>query len=101
MLPEQIRDGWLVVGESEKSATKRSPGGRLFVGSKGLGRLGALRLGRRATLITRPKSKPTKEYRLELDWDHFDKADLVEEIPLEVVEHKRSRGAEQGSEVII
>jgi len=59
MLPDQIRDGWLVVGESEKSATKRSPGGRLFVGSKGLGRLGALRLGRHATLITRPKSEPT------------------------------------------
>src|SRR5205085_1027470 len=101
MLLEQIRDGWLVVGESEKSTTKRSPGGRLFVGSKGLGRLGALRLGRRATLITRPKSKPNVEYRLDINWSQFDRAHLVEDIPLDVVESKRARGGEKGSEVII
>ena len=44
MLPEEIRDGWLVIGESAKTGKKFSPGGRLLVGSKGLGRLAALRL---------------------------------------------------------
>jgi signal transduction histidine kinase len=101
MLPEQIRDGWLVVGESEKSTTKRSPGGRLLVGSKGLGRLGAIRLGRRATLITRPKSQPNLEYRLKIDWEKFDRAQLVEEIVLDVTESKRPRDTQKGSEILI
>ncbi|HEX7861124.1 MAG TPA: ATP-binding protein [Verrucomicrobiae bacterium] len=101
MLPEQIRDGWLVVGESEKSGTTRSPGGRLFVGSKGLGRLGALRLGKKATLITRPRSRPKFEYRLDLDWSRFDKAHLVEDIPLDIIESKRSEQSRSGSEVIV
>ncbi|HWX18480.1 MAG TPA: ATP-binding protein [Candidatus Binatia bacterium] len=101
MLPEQIRDGWLVVGESEKSITKRSPGGRLFVGSKGLGRLGALRLGRGASLVTRPKAKPNIEYCLQIDWDKFDRAQLVEQIELEVTERKRTRGAGKGTEIVI
>jgi len=101
MLPEQIRDGWLVVGESEKSLAKRSHGGRLLVGSKGLGRLGALRLGRRATLVTRPKERTDVEYRLQIDWDKFDHAQLVEEIELDVTESSRTRGAKPGTEILI
>ena len=101
MLPEQIREGWLVVGESEKAAANRSPGGRLLVGSKGLGRLGALRLGRRATLVTRPSGRPNVEYSLQIDWGKFERAQLVEEIELEVTERERAPGAGKGTEVVI
>ncbi|MBI5384998.1 MAG: ATP-binding protein [Verrucomicrobia bacterium] len=101
MSPNEIRDGWLVVGESAKAAAKRSPGGRLLVGSKGLGRLGALRLGRRATLISRPKAQPSVEYHVKLDWKEFDTAQLVEEIQLEVQEQRRPSGAGKGTEVLI
>src|SRR5438552_7442863 len=51
----EIRDGWLVVGNSLKSRRNTSPKGRLLVGSKGLGRLAALRLGHKVTLISRPE----------------------------------------------
>jgi HSP90 family molecular chaperone len=56
MTPEDIRDGWLVIGQSRKSAIRRTPSGRIPAGYKGLGRLAALRLGRKASVITRPKS---------------------------------------------
>ena len=63
--------------------------------------MGALRLGKRATLITRPKSRPKVEYRLDLEWSRFDDAHLVEDIPLDIVEMKRTPQSPSGSEVII
>src|ERR1041385_3641569 len=51
MSPEEIRNGWLIVGDSLKARGAKSPSGRLLVGSKGLGRLGALRLGRSVRLV--------------------------------------------------
>lgn len=64
--------------------------------AKGLGRLAALRLGSKAVLVTRPKEKPDKEYRVVLDWNHFDKAELVEQVELVIEEHAISR---RGSEI--
>src|SRR3954465_168546 len=58
LLPKQIREGWLVLGESLKRSETPTEGGRLLVGNKGLGRLAALRLGGMATLISRPKQRP-------------------------------------------
>ncbi len=88
MGPDEIRNGWLVVGDSLKAKSTNSPSGRLLVGSKGLGRLGALRLGRTATLTTRPKSEPGVQYRVILDWNAFDQAGVVEEVQLNIVEEK-------------
>jgi len=101
MVPEQIRDGWLVVGESTKAGRERSPGGRLLVGSKGLGRLAALRLGGKALLVTRPKEKPEKEYSVSLDWKAFDEAQLVEQVELNIEEHARKRATPSGTEVLV
>ena len=46
MTAKQIANGWLVLGRSSKSQTQRTPLGRVPAGSKGLGRLAALRMGR-------------------------------------------------------
>src|SRR5690242_5518295 len=43
-----IKNGWLVIGQSRKGGLKRTPAGRIPAGYKGLGRLAALRLGSRA-----------------------------------------------------
>jgi signal transduction histidine kinase len=84
MTEESIRSGWLVLGRSGKAARRPTRLGRLPVGDKGLGRLAALRMGRLATVHTRPAEKPGREYRLTLDWDLFDVADVVENVPLEI-----------------
>jgi signal transduction histidine kinase len=85
MTADQIRDGWLVVGRSSKSSSRRTPRGRLQVGDKGLGRLAALRMGARCVVTTRPASDPGCQYRLEIDWSEFDRASTVEAVAIPVV----------------
>ncbi|HTA13312.1 MAG TPA: ATP-binding protein [Solirubrobacteraceae bacterium] len=86
MTAEQLRDSWLVLGRSSKVSDQRTATfDRLQVGSKGLGRLAALRLGPVATLRTRPASDPGVEHTLVLDWSLFDNADTVDLVDLEIV----------------
>lgn len=85
MTAQSLRQGWLVIGRSgkrEKRLTARYH--RLPVGDKGLGRLAALRLGRRVVLSTRPAAEPGCEYRLVLDWDAFDRAEVVEDVTIDL-----------------
>lgn len=86
MASDQIRDGWLVLGRSGKDPTEVTRLGRLPVGEKGLGRLAALRLGRTVVLETRPRVEPGIEYVLAIDWSLFDKAEVVEDVELEIVQ---------------
>ncbi len=101
MTAEEIRNGWLIVGDSMKSRSETSPSGRLLVGSKGLGRLGALRLGRKVELTTRPKSEPGVQYRMEIDWAAFEHARVVEEVELIVAREQATLGSSQGTEIVI
>lgn len=101
MSPVDIRDGWLVIGQSRKSPNKRTPAGRIPAGYKGLGRLAALRLGRTADVSTRPKSPPDVEYRINIDWKEFDEAALVEEVELNILERKRKQGTTMGTDIVV
>ncbi|MEU8081315.1 ATP-binding protein [Catellatospora citrea] len=83
MLPQDITNGWLVLGRSNKNPTERTRLGRLPAGSKGLGRLAALRLGEHVSLRTWPKGHSV-QYNLEIDWKAFDSVDLVEQVSLSV-----------------
>jgi signal transduction histidine kinase len=100
MTPTQISEGWLVLGRSIKDPEERTPKfHRLPVGEKGLGRLAALRLGRRAKVITRPASKPGKAYEVVFDWEKFDRADTVDEVPIAVKSRRTEK--KSGTEVVI
>jgi signal transduction histidine kinase len=101
MTAGEIRNGWLIVGDSMKSRSEKSPAGRLLVGSKGLGRLGALRLGRKVEMLTRPKSEPGVQYRVEIDWSAFDHAKVVEDVELVVEREKAPKGSSCGTEILI
>ncbi|WNV76708.1 ATP-binding protein [Geodermatophilus sp. DSM 44513] len=86
MSPDDIRNGWLLLGKSGKSGSRFSRAGRQKVGEKGLGRLAALRLGHSVILATRPRFEGAGlEYRLRIDWADFDDAKTVEEVPLSAV----------------
>ncbi len=88
---DSIVDGWLVLGRSQKTRDVRTRGDRVPAGDKGLGRLAGLRLGRTAVLRTRPASEPGVEYEVSIDWDEFDVARVVEDVPIEVKKAKTSR----------
>ena len=97
MTIDEITNGWLIVGDSLKSKFTKSRKGRLLVGDKGLGRLAALRLGRKATLLTRPVFESQKQYRVEIDWNLFEKAEVVEEVEINIIEEERPIGFGPGT----
>jgi signal transduction histidine kinase len=88
---EDIRSGWLVLGDSRKSTsetTRRLK--RVPAGNKGLGRLAALRLGHEAKMISRPGDG--SQYEVTLDWDEFDKATTVDEVHVEITKSVAEQG---------
>jgi signal transduction histidine kinase len=100
MTAHDVIQGFLIIGRSRKEAaelTRRF--NRIPVGDKGLGRLSALRLGRRVRVVTRPRSAPSVELRLELDWDDFDRAEAVEDVAIEVLEFETQEPP--GTEILI
>jgi len=101
MVPDDIVDGWLVLGASEKELQTVTALGRIPTGSKGLGRLACLRMGERVELVTRPNKRPTEQFGLELVWKQFDQADTVEQVPLVIAHQKRSPKATQGTRIAV
>ena len=101
MTPAEIERGWLVLGSSTKSAAQRTRLGRIPAGSKGLGRLAALRMGSRAVLTTRPRTQPADEYRLVIDWHAFDATELVDDVELNIDQAARSPEVGPGTEIRI
>ena len=101
MTPAQIERGWLVLGSSAKNAARRTRLGRIPAGSKGLGRLAALRMGLRALLTTRPRTQPADEYRLPIDWSAFDSKELVDDVALRIGRAVRPPDSGPGTEIRI
>jgi signal transduction histidine kinase len=92
-----LRDGFLVLGSSQKSTRTRTRLGRIPVGNKGLGRLAAMRLGRMVSVRARPRSEPRSEYHLNVNWDRYDRQPLVEDVELEIERRSRRARARQGT----
>jgi signal transduction histidine kinase len=93
-----LADGWLVLGRSGKESRALTRTGRVPAGSKGLGRLAALRLGSLAGVTTRPLAAPHHEYTVHIDWTAFDSVDVVEEVEFEI-KRRRSTSTASGTEV--
>jgi len=95
-----IIDGYLVLGKSQKSFDKRTRLGRIPAGSKGLGRLAALRMGNKVLLESVPLSDPGNKFLLDIDWERFDNnSKMVEDVTLEV-EKRQVRSNEKGGTTV-
>jgi signal transduction histidine kinase len=92
-----IQNGWLVLGSSLKSSSSRTRLGRRPAGDKGLGRLAALRLGSTVSLATRPRTETRAEFHVDLHWDEFDRAGLVDEIKIPIERTVRKNNAPDGT----
>ena len=84
---------WLEIGTSNRvdlrnnKASKRSKRfKRMRLGEKGIGRLGAHRLGRQIEIVTRKKGN--KECVLQIKWDDIEKSRFVEDLPVKVWEQE-------------
>lgn len=84
MTEKDFRDGWLILGRSRKSSSVPTYLGRRPVGDKGLGRLSALRMGRKVTVISRPKKARGSELHLVIDWARFDRSRTPNEVSLTI-----------------
>ena len=100
MTPGEIETSWLVLGRSTKNQKTKTKLGRIPAGSKGLGRLAALRMGDYTLLSTRPREGKA-EYNLLIDWQQFDEVDLVDDVELNVEEGRQGRGSKHGTEIRI
>jgi signal transduction histidine kinase len=92
MTEEDIQRGWLTLSASLKEEEKKRgipQGRRVPLGDKGLGRLGAQRLGRKLRLRTRPASEPAgwREHDVTIDWGEFQAGRLLSEIHPKWVRH--------------
>ena len=101
MTVDDITNGWLVLGRSTKTQRQKTRLGRIPAGSKGLGRLAALRMGKRALMTTCPRKEKTTEHGLLIDWEEFDTADLVDDVELSVETARRKKGTQPGTEIRI
>ena len=101
MTAGQIESGWLVLGSSTKTPAQLTPLGRVPAGSKGLGRLAALRMGRTAHLSTVSTLQSDCLHELLIDWSEFDRARLVDDYALEIKTNGREDGTGSGTKVII
>jgi len=101
MSSDDIIEGWLVLGRSTKIADKKTRIGRIPSGSKGLGRLAALRMGSKVALETIPRETPSVKYTLSIPWDEYDKVDLVDDVSLEIEKGKNQTDKKQGTDILL
>ncbi|MFE7076825.1 ATP-binding protein [Streptomyces sp. NPDC057620] len=88
MSVEEIRRGWLTISNSVKREMKAhglsTRLGRTPLGDKGLGRLGAQRLGDVVSIATRPNNGDA-EHQLTIDWREFQTRSSLNEVDLSLL----------------
>ncbi len=93
MREDIIRNGWLLISNRLKQITKArgelTRKGRTPLGNKGLGRLGALRLGQNLEIYTATVEQPT-EYHVGFSWEDFVDVTRLTEVPVVFEETART-----------
>ena len=97
---------WLEIGTSNRVDLRNTKENnrshkfkRMRLGEKGIGRLGAHRLGKQIEIITRKKGK--KECVLKIDWNDIESSRYVEDLPVKVWERKPEEFKENTGTMII
>lgn len=98
---DTIENYWLVLGNSPKTGVEVTPRGRRVAGSKGLGRLSALRLGKVASLTSVEHKDLESKHRITIDWDELDKASAVEDVNLNIISTRNTQPLTSGSQIFI
>lgn len=81
MTTDELLNGWFQPGTAQKRDAKRSPGGRLYQGAKGIGRFASARLG--SNLFIETTSAEDQTTTALIDWGKFQGDGFLDEISLE------------------
>ncbi|WP_122418506.1 sensor histidine kinase [Pseudomonas viridiflava] len=91
MTLQDIQEKWMEPATSDKKLRKESPRGRNLLGSKGIGRFAAARLGRRLQLTSVAKLNSFSEHDVfektiipSLDWDVFEQTRYLDDVSFAV-----------------
>ncbi len=99
---ESIRNGWLLIARSQKAdfkeQRKQTAKGRTPLGDKGLGRLGAQRLGWGLQLETKTE-KEKQALVAAFSWEDFFTASALDEVDVRV--ERRPAEKAQGTKIVI
>lgn len=99
MRSSDIVNHWLVLGTSQKEGAELTKVfQRVPTGSKGLGRLACLRMGKAFDLATRAE-QPLIVSTLSVDWNVFDNAQTVEEVVLVVKSTPAPSSSDTGTRI--
>lgn len=103
-----LRTAFLTLADSPKRRIKDlgiiERGQRLPLGDKGLGRLGAQRLGRVLTVRTRPADdhgQATLEHEMSIDWSRVAKAERLSDVRFPIATRKLPHGSKAGTDLEI
>lgn len=104
MTPEVIREGWLVISNSRKRLMKRigqrTAKKRTPLGDKGLGRLGAQRLGRELEIVTRPKGSQV-QYRVRIPWNALADVTRLGQVSFPLITEAPTAGLKRGTRLTV
>jgi len=96
---ETVLDCWFEPGTISKRRNARSPGGRLFLGAKGIGRFASARLAENLALESRAKGQEGTVFVL-LHWGRFTDESYLDEIEIDY-EVRRARDNQHGTTLIL
>ena len=86
MTMDIIQNVWLVIGTDNKKRQLEKPVvGRIPLGEKGIGRLGAHKLGKIITLYS--KTEEGKEVQLNIDWTKLETSTAIDDFTIDVQEN--------------
>ncbi len=77
MTLDTVVNKWMVPATDDKKSRKRSPGGRIMQGRKGVGRFASAVLGNSVFLETVNNGRKASVY---LEWDRFEKAEFLDDV---------------------
>ncbi len=93
MALEVISERWMEPATSSKLSQRRSPKNRVMMGSKGIGRFAAAKLGRKMSLLTTVRARAANQEVLipEIDWDEFSGDRYLSEVEIDYMSQETSR----------
>ena len=96
MTKDAVLNTWMVPSTDYKLKNKKSPGGRVYQGRKGIGRYAVSLLGNKLELITVKDGIETSAY---FDWNEFNSDKKLSEIPITIKVHETTENS--GTKLVI
>jgi len=97
---DDIKNKFMVVATSSRVRKTITPGGRVVVGEKGIGRFAMERLSHKVTVYSYPKDE-SKAYKITIDWDRYEIDGVTfTEVGNELEEFSKTEQNRHGVEIV-